>query len=193
MTRSGSNANGTAPAARSQARRFSSGVKAKGPIALATIAALFALAACGAEETGLFEDDAGGAGGRAAGEPASGSGGGTTSTAAAQGGGASGGGAGEGGASTGTGKDGSCDPASAANPCEACVLATCCNEKLACDPDTPCGDFVGCADEAACFGEPDFLDCALAACPDEATNGAVSALQALAKCTRSSCEDPCGL
>lgn len=95
---------------------------------------------------------------------------------------------------TTTGGGETCDPSTAKTDCDTCVFTACCLEAGACNPSTPCDAFVVCADAAGCFEEPaDFLTCATNACPAEATNGAVSAYDALSACVKSNCEAPCGL
>jgi hypothetical protein len=146
-------------------------------IALASAALLAGLSGCGSqEEKPLFPPDEGegGAGGEG-GEGGWGSGG-----------------AGPGGMG-GAGGAPSCDPSMGATTCDACVYAQCCAESAACAEGSPCDALWSCARSAGCLeSASDFDACATAACKDQATSGAVGALEALSGCVRASCGGSCG-
>ncbi|MDI1481380.1 hypothetical protein QHF84_32465 [Polyangium sp. y55x31] len=135
---------------------------------------------CGSEEEGPLFPDAGGDGGQ----------GGTGGQGGAGGAGGVGGAGGQGGAGGGS----ACDPGTGATACDVCVYDQCCAAAIACDEGTPCDALWDCARAAGCLSptESDFDGCAVKACPMEATEDAVSALESLAGCIRTSCGGTCG-
>lgn len=87
-----------------------------------------------------------------------------------------------------------CEPNMGQTACDKCVYEQCCTEALACFAGTACDALRTCARDAGCFApeQSDFDSCAVAACPDEATEPAVAAIEALAMCIQSRCSSPCG-
>lgn len=147
-------------------------------IALATAASFAALSGCGSqEEEPLFPsgDGEGGEGGE-----------GGSSGPGGPGTGGMGGSGGAGGAPT-------CDVSEAKTPCDTCVFSQCCAESVACAAGTACDALWTCARGAGCLASAsDFDACATAACKDQATQGAIDALEALSGCVRASCGGSCG-
>ncbi len=142
---------------------------------------------CGSEEEGpLFPgtSSTGGEGGGGAG--GQGGAGGGAGGAGGQGG--LGGAGGQGGAAT------TCDPNMGTTACDGCVYDQCCAAALACDDGSPCDALWDCARAAGCLSpsQADFDACVVMACPMEATKDAVSALESLAGCIRTSCGEVCG-
>jgi hypothetical protein len=87
-----------------------------------------------------------------------------------------------------------CEPGMGETACDKCVYEQCCSEALACAPGTPCDALWTCARTAGCLDPQasDFDTCAVAACPAEATEPAVTSIEALATCIRSRCSTICG-
>ncbi|MDI1445345.1 hypothetical protein [Polyangium sp. 6x1] len=137
---------------------------------------------CGSEEEGpLFPGASGTEGQGGAGGPGGMGGEGGEGGAGGQGG--------EGGAGGGS----TCTPSMGATACDACVYDQCCAAAIACDEGTPCDALWDCARAAGCLSPTeDFDGCAVEACPMEATTEAVSALESLAGCIRTSCGETCG-
>lgn len=86
-----------------------------------------------------------------------------------------------------------CVPDMGDTACDKCVFAMCCEQALACSDGTPCDALWTCARMAGCLDPQasDFDTCVVAACPAEATEPAVAAIEALATCIRTSCDAPC--
>ncbi len=87
-----------------------------------------------------------------------------------------------------------CAPDMGQTACDKCVYEQCCAEALECSAGTPCDALRTCARNAGCLDpqESDFDTCAAAACPEDATEPAVAAIEALATCIQNRCGDPCG-
>ncbi|MBK9263795.1 MAG: hypothetical protein IPM54_28830 [Polyangiaceae bacterium] len=87
-----------------------------------------------------------------------------------------------------------CVPDMGDTACDKCVFAMCCEQALACSAGTPCDALWTCARMAGCLDPQasDFDTCVVAACPAEATEPAVAAIEALATCIRTSCDATCG-
>jgi hypothetical protein len=87
-----------------------------------------------------------------------------------------------------------CVPGMGETTCDKCVYEQCCDQALACATGTPCDALWACARQAGCLDPQasDFDTCVVAACPAEASEPAVAAIEALATCIRMSCAATCG-
>jgi hypothetical protein len=87
-----------------------------------------------------------------------------------------------------------CAPGMGETACDKCVYEQCCDQALACATGTPCDALWTCARQAGCLDPQasDFDTCVVAACPAEASEPAVAAIEALAACIRMSCDATCG-
>lgn len=86
-----------------------------------------------------------------------------------------------------------CEPSAGATPCDTCVYAECCSEAGACSVGTPCFALWTCARSKGCLDAQasDFDTCVVEACPDEASEPAIAAIEALAGCVRTHCGMTC--